>query len=423
MPEQFPGIEKSLNFFRTMHDSRLIPLRCMPKRIIQADRIFSGTGETWEGEKNRAIVIDETGVILDLIPVGSAEAEVFEGSICPGFVNAHGHLELAHLKGAIGRHTTLIPFLDGVNKLRAFPEEEKQAAIARAEVQMWQAGVSACGDISNSLDSLAVKRASSIRFHTFIEIFGVSDARTRAAIERAEPIQQAYREAGLSAGLSPHAPYSARTLLLRELSARARAGSYPISIHMQETQAEQKLFTEADPSFPDFFKSMGIDDTEEVPVGPNPLDYVMASVSGSEVCQLMLVHNTLTTSADMHTALNSQGVDPWWCLCPRANLYIENQLPDFSLFQKYSDRVLVGTDSLASNDDLNPLNELIAIREAAPTIDPGLLISWACGNGACFFGWDDLGQIEKGRKPGLVLISRSEGGSPLGPGSLSRRLA
>ena len=147
----------------------------MPNRIIQAERIFSGSGETWEGDSNCAIVIDDAGLILDLIPAGSAEAEVFEGSICPGFVNAHGHLELAHLKGAIGRHTTLIPFLDGVNKLRAFPEEERQAAIANAETEMWEAGVSACGDISNGLDSLEVKKASSIRFHTFIEIFGVSD--------------------------------------------------------------------------------------------------------------------------------------------------------------------------------------------------------------------------------------------------------
>lgn len=395
----------------------------MPNRIIQAERIFSGSGETWEGDRNCAIVIDDAGLILDLIPAGSAEAEVFEGSICPGFVNAHGHLELAHLKGAIGRHTTLIPFLDGVNKLRAFPEEERQAAIANAETEMWEAGVSACGDISNGLDSLEVKKASSIRFHTFIEIFGVSDARTRAAIERADPIQRVFREAGLSAGLSPHAPYTARTLLLRELSSRARSGSYPISIHMQETQAEQKLFTEDDRSFPDFFKAMGIDDFEEVPIGPNPLDYVMKLVSGSEACRLMLVHNTLTTSADMQTALDSEGVDPWWCLCPRANLYIENQLPDFSLFQMHSNRVLIGTDSLASNDDLNPLNELIAIREAVPAIDPGLLISWACGNGARFFGWDDLGQIEKGKQPGLVLISRSKDGSPLGPGSLSERLA
>ena len=43
----------------------------------------------------------------------------------------------------------------------------------------------------------------------------------------------------------------------------------------------------------------------------------------------------------------------YWGFCPKANLYINNTLPDFSIFQSYREKICVGTDSLASNNKLS----------------------------------------------------------------------
>ena len=66
---------------------------------------------------------------------------------------------------------------------------------------------------------------------------------------------------------------------------------------------------------------------------------------------------------------------------------------------------MIGTDSLASNHQLNILEELKIITKAAPEIPLDTLLTWATLNGAELLGFEnELGSIEQGKKPGLVLI-------------------
>ena len=96
--------------------------------------------------------------------------------------------------------------------------------------------------------------------------------------------------------------------------------------------------------------------------------------------------------------------DNYYCTCPKANLYIEKMLPDYSIFD--TDKLCVGTDSLASNNTLSILDELLVIQENS-NFDMNTLLKIACKNGAEALGFEKLGTFEQGKKPGLNLIYNS----------------
>ena len=109
--------------------------------------------------------------------------------------------------------------------------------------------------------------------------------------------------------------------------------------------------------------------------------------------KMLLVHNTFAEKEDI--------TDNYYCTCPKANLYIENALPDYSIFD--TDKLCVGTDSLASNDALSILEELIVIKKNS-NFDMNTLLKIACKNGAEALGFEQLGTFEKGKIPGINLI-------------------
>ena len=109
--------------------------------------------------------------------------------------------------------------------------------------------------------------------------------------------------------------------------------------------------------------------------------------------KILLIHNTFSKKKDI--------TDNYYCTCPKANRYIENSLPDYSIFN--SEKLCVGTDSLASNNSLSILEELLVIQENS-NFDMNILLKIACKNGAEALGFGQLGSFEKGKIPGANLI-------------------
>ena len=67
--------------------------------------------------------------------------------------------------------------------------------------------------------------------------------------------------------------------------------------------------------------------------------------------------------------------------------------------------IVIGTDSLASNHQLNILEELKTISKNFPDIPTETLLQWATINGANALQMEnELGSFEKGKQPGIVLI-------------------
>ncbi|MBN2758462.1 MAG: amidohydrolase family protein, partial [Bacteroidales bacterium] len=119
----------------------------------------------------------------------------------------------------------------------------------------------------------------------------------------------------------------------------------------------------------------------------------------------LLVHNTFSTENDIEKA-NAYFENLFFALCPNANLYIEDKLPDISMLCKEKQSLTIGTDSLASNHKLSVLDEMKTISQNFPEINFSEILKWATLNGAKALGFDnEIGSLEIGKSPGINLIS------------------
>src|SRR5215467_3232737 len=146
----------------------------MGYRKFTADKIFDGTtlrNNEW------VVVTNEEGVVENVVRAQDAgeQIEKLKGILSPGLINCHCHIELSHLKDVIPPHTGLINFLKSVVQKRGFHADVIQHAIEKAELEMFNNGIVAVGDISNQADAINIKSKSKIRWHTFVEVLSPTD--------------------------------------------------------------------------------------------------------------------------------------------------------------------------------------------------------------------------------------------------------
>jgi cytosine/adenosine deaminase-related metal-dependent hydrolase len=119
---------------------------------------------------------------------------------------------------------------------------------------------------------------------------------------------------------------------------------------------------------------------------------------------VLLVHNTFSNESDI-VAAEASLENVYWCLCPSANLYIENRLPSIDLLRKHSNKLTLGTDSLASNYQLDLIREMYVLQSHFNELTCEELIEWATIRGAEILGFDkDLGSFTAGKKPGCAIV-------------------
>lgn len=353
---------------------------------------------------NGVLAIDDLGFISGLYQPEEASAlklpvtKHFEGYLVPGFVNTHCHLELSHLKGKIPTHTGLFRFVEQVIKTRKADDAEIKAAMENADEEMFDQAIVAVGDISNQTISKEIKLKSSIYYHTFVEAMGFNPANASDTIKLALETKAAMEP--LSASVVPHAPYSVSADLFAAIAALGEHSSNLLSIHNQETTAEDEFFQTKTGDFLNLYKMLGLDLAFYQPSGKSSLQTTLPKLAPTKT---LLVHNTKTSSEDVKFA-KAHHPELYWCLCPNANLYIENALPDVGMLEKEGLTITLGTDSLASNHQLSILKEMQTLQEEK-SIDFESLLKWATLNGASFLGLEDtFGSFSIGKKPGVVLL-------------------
>ena len=214
-----------------------------------------------------------------------------------------------------------------------------------------------------------------------------------------------YRSLNLSASLVPHASYSLSPQLLKGIYSYSD-GQFQ-TIHHQETASEKELFNNAKGDLAELFLSKGLDISSQLNSGKNSAQYALLPYLPKEQ-KLLLVHNTYSESIDIEE-IESHFELAYWCTCPKANWYIEKQLPNYDLWRKKNLKITIGTDSLASIDTLCVLEEIKMIQKNFPHIPTNELPTWACKNGAEFFNYDQLGSFRTGSKPGVLLIENVNG--------------
>lgn len=372
--------------------------------FITANRIHNG--KNWLPE-HTVIELDEAGKIVALHDnVTNADVTHFKGIICPGFVNAHCHLELSHMKDAIPEKTGLMQFLqDVIFKRNGFSEEQKVAARHIAYQELYDNGVVAVGDISNAYETLDVRAKGLLHVHTFVESLGFNPSKAQDSFNYAKSVYDhfAAQPSGnkiLRQSIVPHAPYSVSNQLFTLID--AHQPEVVMSLHNQETPDEDLYYQDKSGGVSALLQTIGVNDEHFVPTGKTSLQSYTPWLSTQR--PLLLVHNTCTTATDVrYIQQNNPSVS--WCICPNANLYIENRLPDIDMLQHEAQNICIGTDSLSSNHQLSVLSELQTINKHFSHIGWETLLKWATYNGACALQMEEeIGSIEPGKTPGIVLL-------------------
>ncbi|PZF72202.1 amidohydrolase family protein [Taibaiella soli] len=371
--------------------------------IITADRIHDG--EKWLPLQT-AIEIADDGTITNIYHNGHPEAEYITGVLTPGFVNVHCHMELSHMKGVIPEHTGLIPFLQGVMFRRNdFTEEQKINARHEAYETMWQNGIVAVGDIANGTDTLDLRSKEKMHVHTFVECIGFSDTTAPQRFEYSRGVYDQFAaqhstHVKLKQSIVPHAPYSVSKALFKLID--RHEPSEIISIHNQETPAEDQFYIDKTGAVNDLLDSLKIDASFFEPSGKSSLKTYIEWLNPHR--PVVFIHNTCTGIEDLHKVQAHQ-YNSYWCLCPNANLYIENRLPDVPMLMAEGADICIGTDSLSSNHQLSVLAEIATLKKHFPQIEWETLLQWATSNGAMVLNMqDEIGSIAIGKKPSIVQI-------------------
>jgi cytosine/adenosine deaminase-related metal-dependent hydrolase len=373
-------------------------------RKITADKIYPISSKPLE---NMVLIADDAGKILAIEPLDvhdPATVEHHVGVLVPGFVNTHCHLELSHMKGKVHTGTGLIPFIKGVVTQRHAPAEVIAAAIEQAEQDMLEAGIVALGDISNVPDTFEVKSRGRMRYHTFVELFDFlqDTAAEKTFGDGSLVYEQLTLAPGSARSMVPHAPYSVSKTLFKKINAFNAETGITVSIHNQETPPEQALFLSKTGGFLDFYAGFGISLDQFEATGQTAIHYALAHLNPAN--RTLFVHNTLTSGPDI-AAAQAWSPHVFWATCPNANLYIENNLPNYRAFLDANARVTLGTDSLTSNWQLSILEEMKTIARFQSYVPFETMLQWATLNGAAALGFDDtLGSLEIGKTPGVVLL-------------------
>ncbi len=382
---------------------------------LTADHIFPITSAPI---KNGVVILDDQGKILALDRRENhdpASLEVHRGAIVPGFINAHCHLELSHMKGVAKTGTGLLPFLHTVVNFRDVSQEQIDEAIEKGDREMYEAGIVAVGDISNKADTAAVKNKSKIRYYTFVEMFDfLKDEWAQKTFDGYyEVFKQQANENGNRKSCVPHAPYTVSSKLFQLINEANQSpitshqSPVTVSIHNQETVHEDEFFLKKTGDFIEFYKEFKIPVDEFQPTGKPSIYYALKRMDPQQ--RTLFVHNTMTLPGEIRAAQEWSTANCYWATCPNANLYIENRLPNYRHFLDTGAKVCIGTDSLTSNWQLSVLEEMKTIARFQSYVDFETLLRWATLNGAEALGFDDeLGSIEVGKTPGLNLLDLGE---------------
>lgn len=368
---------------------------------FSAQYIFTNNGPPL---KRGIVTVENDGTITGVEDSGGnlaekESAEFHNGIIIPGFVNCHCHLELSHMKDLIPPKKGLAEFLKNFVTRREEGDENIPASISRADNEMYRGGVVLCADICNTRLTFDIKKKSRIKYINLLEVFGIDPEKADRRMDEIKQLSNIARDYRIPSWIVPHSAYSLSLTLFRLLRAETESNEIT-SVHFMETECEKSFLKYNDGPILDSYKESGLE-VEVLETAEDHETVILDEITPSG--NLILVHNTFADRTTIKKVKKRENL--FWCLCPNANLYIEDQVPPVDLLIEENCRIVTGTDSLASNNRLSILEELKTLHTYYPWVPLQDIVSWATINGAIALGHEaEYGSIQPGKKPGLLLL-------------------
>ena len=354
--------------------------------------------------KRAMITAEDDGTIINIEDTGGDLkekhfVEFHNGIIIPGFVNCHCHLELSHMKGSIAQGGGLGDFIEQIRSTRNINSESIITFACSADNDMSVDGIVLCADICNTSISFNIKKESRIKYINLLEVFGIDPDKASRRIDEMIKVAEIAEKMNLPFSMVPHSSYSLSLPLFRLLREKSDENKVT-SIHFMETAGEKLFLENHSGPLMTSYKQSGL--------LPSRLETVKSHADAvlNEITlagNLILVHNTFADRETIRMIKERENL--FWCLCPNSNIYIENKIPPLNLLIEEGCEIVIGTDSLASNNKHNILGEIKTLQLYFPSVSIEELVCWATVNGAKALGEESrFGKLEIGRKPGLLLL-------------------
>lgn len=368
----------------------------MTTRTITARWVFPIAGPPLAGG---TVAIAGTRIAaVEPAGVRTADEDLGNVALIPGLVNPHTHLDLSGARG-LTPLTDADHFPDWLLAVIAFRRsrtpEQVHADIRAGLAEAMRFGTTLLGDISADGGSWEPLTGSQIRAVVFRELIGLSQQRSDDALKAAEqwlalhPATDTVRP-----GLSPHAPYSVRRGLFAAAGKLCQPDRLPMAVHLAESEAEAELLYHRRGPFVEFLKSLGLWKEAELSFG---FPEVMAACDFRQP-RLFIHGNRLPPTVRI-----ARGA--FVVYCPRTHAAFGHPPHPFHDFLARGVNVCLGTDSLASNPDLDPLAEARFLHTRYPDVPGESLLRMVTHAGAEALGWgDECGTLEPGKSADLVAV-------------------
>jgi cytosine/adenosine deaminase-related metal-dependent hydrolase len=303
---------------------------------------------------------------------------------------------------------------------RSLDQRDYLDAIAAGESELRRWGCTTVLNIESFPELVPFLPGSSIRIWWFLEVMDV-----RSRLESSEALAGAihfFEKAGEHRGgfgISPHAPYTVSHDLYALSASFAGKYNLPLCTHLAESDEELAMFLKGEGALHEFLRSIGrpMDDCG----GKSPVQAVLGSGILPEGS--LLVHMNMITGADKDLLRASAGMYPV-IHCPRTHAFFERPPFDLEFYRESGIPVLLGTDSLASNEDLNMFAEMRAMQSSFPGLDPCEILAMATIRPAGAIGLEGrLGELAPGAMADFIAIPDQGGGSESPAGVAERILA
>ena len=321
-------------------------------------------------------------------------------AILPALVNAHTHLELSGLRGAVPPAASMPAWVDRLLERRAQAGAPDAEAMRRAVAEARASGTGLFGDIGNTTASAPVLAEAGMPARFFREVLAFPAAGADAAVDAAEDDLGSLETAGgPRVGLAAHAPYSVGPAAFAALDAAARRRfEGPRSIHLAESPEELEFLRTGQGPWRRLLERIGRWDPAWTPPACGPVEYLDRMGWLRE--GLVAVHGVQLTDPELRRLADSGA---FLVTCPRSNAWTGVGHPPVERFLQAGVRLAIGTDSLASVPDLDLFGELALMRRLAPSAPARRLLACATLHGAEALGFDDeLGAIAPGRRADLI---------------------
>ena len=342
----------------------------------------------------------EAGVITAVGPYSGGDVEDLGNiAILPGLVNAHTHLELSWMRGQVAPAQSMPAWASQLMALRRTVSHEPPEPIVDAVAEARRSGTCLVGDVTNTFATFDPLRDSELSAMLFRELLGFSVTEPDAVIaETAAQIANLIPAAWLRTSMVPHAPYSVSPALLQAIGQWSRGR--PQSIHLGESAQEIEFLRDGSGEWRALLESLGVWNPAWTAPGCGPVEYL--DRLGLVDRHLLAVHGVHFTDAEL-SRLAVAGATV--VACPRSNRWTGAGEPPVARFYASGVRVAVGTDSLASVEDLNLFAELAALRRLAPSVPAIALLRSATLGGAEALGFaSELGSIARGKRAQLLAV-------------------